>query len=458
MKQFILLVALTGFGVGASFAWTPYAGVALYYFYAILRPQYLWKWQLANYPSVGWSFYLAGAAVFGYLLWSAGFLSFGRKETSLMRFRPAFTWPHRLMMLFAFWICMSYVFSNDHEQSEAWFAEYLKIFAMYFLASRVVRTPGQVWGLYLLVTVALGYIAVEANWIYLETGNLVLYKAGFAGLDNNGAALMLALGVPLCYFAWEATAGHYRWAYLALIPVIIHAVLGTYSRGAMLSMIAAAPFYMVFARRRRFLLLVYLGVAVSLPFLAGKEIQDRFFSVQEREVDESWQSRQLSWKIAREIAWDYPVFGAGIRCSNAEMKQRGADMEGRTIHSQYLQVAADSGLFALATYLVMAAATFWAMGGAYLQLRRRTDPDAVRAVAVLGGVWCSLLTYLVGAVALSLEVFEASYLLFLLGAQVGALLHATDTLAAGGPSAAAVARPWAAGPGGLLGRYRPVGS
>lgn len=450
MKQFILLVGLTLFGVVASFSWTPYAGVALYYLYAVLRPQYLWKWQLAGYPSLGWSFYVAGAAIFGYILWTAGVLSFGRRDTSLMRYRPPFTWAHRAMMFFAFWVVMSYVFSNDHAQSEAWFGEYLKIFGMYFLASRVVRTPSQVFGLFALVTLAVGYIAFEANWIYLATGNLVLYKAGFAGLDNNGAGLMLALGVPLCYFAWEATRGYHRWLYLALIPVIIHAVLGTYSRGAMLSMIAAAPFYLLYTRKRKFLLLVYLGVAASLPFLAGKEIQDRFFSVKQAEADESFNSRRLSWKIATEIAWDYPIFGAGVRCSNAEMKERGADMEGRTIHSLYLQIAADSGFFALVSYLVMVGVTFAAIWRARVRLWPRADPEAKRAVALLGGVECALISFLVGAVALSLEVFEVSYLLFLMGAQVWALLNATDTLIPQQlPGATMRTRPWVYGPGGV---------
>lgn len=429
MKQYALLILVTAFCSFASFWWTPYAGVALYYLFAILRPQYLWEWQLQGVPVVlPWSFIVASAAIGGYLLWSAGILSYGRRETSLMRYRPKFTVAHWLMMLFAFWVSVSHFTAKNPDLGELWYGEYLKIFGMYYLASRVVRTPTQVWGLYLMIILATGYIAIEMNHIYVSTGKLILAKRGFAGLDNNGAALMLCLGVPLCYFAWECTEGRYRWGYLLLIPVIMHAVVSTYSRGAMISMAMAAPVFMLFSRKRRQLLCFYAVIGVLVTFMAGKEIQDRFFSIEQREMDDSYRSRLLSWGIAIEIASEYPIFGVGVRNSNAEMFSRGADMEGRTIHSQYLQIAADSGLCAAIIYVSLLLATFYCIARAAARVWNRTDYESRRARAMLGGVACSLISFCIGAFALSLEVFEVSYLLLFLGAQVWALLNAVDTV------------------------------
>jgi probable O-glycosylation ligase (exosortase A-associated) len=428
MKQFAFLFVITAFGMFASFWWTPYAGVALYYWYAILRPHYLWQWALTDAPiALPWSFLVAAAAIGGYLCWAGGLMTFGSRERSLMRYRPAFTVAHLMMMAFAAQILLSYIFSNNREHSEAWFGEYLKIFGMYFLASRVVRTPKQIWGLYVLIALALGYIAWEMNYIYLTTRQLTIAKNGFAGLDNNGAGLMLALGVPLCFFAWEFTKGWYRWLFLALIPFIIHAVMFSYSRGAMASMVAAGPFYFLYSRQKRFLVLVALVLVVAVPVMAGKEIRDRFFSIEKTESDDSFQVRWNSWKIAVEIAMDYPLVGAGVRCSNAEMKGRGADMENRTIHSQYLQLAADSGWPALVLYIGVVIATFYTIWRARIRLWRRTDPESVRAVAILGGVECAFITFLAGATLLSLEVFEIAYLVMLLGAQVWGLINAVDT-------------------------------
>src|SRR5947207_11500915 len=145
MKQVVLLSVLLVLGVGGSVFWTPAAGVGIYYLFAVLRPQYLWRFQLTPYPSVTWSFFVAVAAIGSYLLWSIGLLSYGKAERSVMRYSPAFTWAHRAMMVFAVWITLSYIFSNDQTRSEDWYGEYLKIFVMYYIAARVVRTPNQFW-------------------------------------------------------------------------------------------------------------------------------------------------------------------------------------------------------------------------------------------------------------------------------------------------------------------------
>ena len=54
------------------------------------------------------------------------------------------------------------------------------------------------------------------------------------------------------------------------------------------------------------------------------------------EEDGSAQSRFDSWRAAWLITRDYPIVGVGVRNANLFSEQYGADMEGRTIHSQYL--------------------------------------------------------------------------------------------------------------------------
>ncbi len=55
------------------------------------------------------------------------------------------------------------------------------------------------------------------------------------------------------------------------------------------------------------------------------------------------QSRFDSWKAGWLIASDYPVLGAGVRNADLLSHRYGADRIGRAIHSQYIQIAADSG-------------------------------------------------------------------------------------------------------------------
>lgn len=436
MNKFVFLVVLTfGVGVGGAALRGPMVPLLIYYLYAVLRPQFLWKWHLNQFPELGWSFYTAVAAIIAYPFWNVG--TFGSRNDPERRIHPPFTWAHQAMLLFFVWTTISYLTAEDQGRAWEYYWELCKVMMMYLLASQVVRSLWQVWYLYLTITGAMAYIAFDLLDVYLTTGYLVLFKRGYAGLDNNGAALMLAMGIPLCYFAWEATRGWYRWGFLLAIPAIAEVVMSSYSRGAMLSALFCAPLYLVYSRRRRFLLACYAAAAVGVPVVAGEEIKRRFFSVSEAKTgeDDSFNLRLMSWKAAALIANDYPVFGCGVRCSNNIIKWYGADMEGRTVHSLYLQFAADIGWLGLFWYLVAVGLTFLAIWRARRRLWAVRTPEADRAVAMLGGIECALITFLIGASALSLETFELPYLLLFLGAQVWAICNAQVSPPPGTPRA-----------------------
>jgi len=429
---FMMLTAMTG--LGGALMVGPIVPMYVYYFYASFRPQALWLWQLSAYPEFNWSLYTAGFALLSYLPWVFGIV--GSQKDPNRRVFPYFNWAHRAMIAFGIWMTLSYLFSNNMDRSWIYYEDFLKIFIMYLLGSQVIRSYKQIHVLYLIVTFSLGYIAFEMVQIYFTTGYLVLFRRGFAGLDNNGAALVLAMGIPLSYFAWEFTRGWYRWGFLLIIPIIAECIMSSYSRGAMISALAVAPFYLLYSRKKIFLLICMGMMAAAVPIVAGDEIKERFFSVNDREQDDSFQSRMASFRAAYLIANDYPVFGAGIRCSNLLTLKYGADMEGRTIHNTYLQIAADAGWTGMLLYLLLLAAAIFAMWRSRRRLWKRTDEESVRAVAMLGGIECALLTFMVGILALSLELVEVPYLMMLIGSQFWSILNAQVTPEPGTAAAA----------------------
>ena len=128
---------------------------------------------------------------------------------------------------------------------------------------------------------------------------------------------MLAMGVPVCILLWDGIRGRWRWFFLALVPVIVHAVLMTYSRGAMLSLLVVSPLIAV-RSQRRFQMAVFGAVLFfgAIPILAGPEIQARFLTLENNEEDDSANSRRGSWAAAWNMAKDNPIFGVGIRNAN----------------------------------------------------------------------------------------------------------------------------------------------
>jgi probable O-glycosylation ligase (exosortase A-associated) len=422
MKQTALMFVLLTLGTGGAMVFGPFLGVAIYYLFAVLRPQYLWQWALL--VDLRWSLYVAIATLAAALIYFPGGLH-GRTFTS----------THAAFFGFALWLTLSNLFAINTEISSLWYWEYFKIFIMFFCATFVVTELKQLRVLYLIAVFSLGYIAYEVNVLYLFSERLDIYRGGYGGLDNNGAGLMIAMGVPLAYFLWQYYQTWWRWVFAAMMPMMIHAVLMTYSRGAMVSLLLVSPLLILRSQRKTQMILAMVGCLLLVPMLAGQEIRVRFFSVDQYEQDASAQSRFDSWKAGWRIAQDYPILGAGIRNADLLSERYGADMVGRAIHSQYVQILADCGFPALAFYLLMLLGTWRALRRTQ-KLCGESDSDDDRLTYNLAcGVEGALAVFCVGAAFLSLDVFELPYLLILLGLKLS-LVSQEDPAAVTSPTTA----------------------
>jgi probable O-glycosylation ligase (exosortase A-associated) len=410
VNQLVFMVVTTLVGTLGVYVYNPFLGVAVYYLFAIMRPQYMWVWALPE--GISWSYYVALATM------------------SVTVVKPAamsFTRTHWILVCWALWIVVAYVNALNKDVGYFHFYEYVKIFVMFIVSARLLKSFQELWILLLIGALSLGYISYEINFNYFIDHRLDIFHYGYGGLDNNGAGLMLAMGVPMCYFVWEGSSSRFRWGFLILIPVIIHAVLMTYSRGAMVSLIAVIPLFLLRSRKRKFLLLWSVGIALLLPYMAGKEIRARFSSLEQSEADESANSRRASWAAAWGIAKDYPIFGVGVRNANLLAKRYGADVEGRTIHSQYLQAAADTGFVGLGIYCTLLVSTWLDLRQARLWARSRTDAEGLRVSALSAGAEGAMIVFGVGAFFLSLELFEIQYYIVLLAAQMAGLVQQRQT-------------------------------
>jgi len=409
MKHTLLVAGLMFLGCCGSLVWDPFLGVAVYYLFAVLRPQALWQWALP--PGVAWSFYIAIATLIG----TALHLTRIAGERRELRFESASNWAGWSAALFTACIAASTVQALNFDVAWDQFNEYGKILLMMFVALVVIRRFSQVRLVYSICLVALVYIAYEMNSRYLFQRYLMIVRRGFGGLDNNGAALMMAMAVPLCYFAFEGERRWFRWLYLIAIPPVLHCVLMSFSRGAMLSTLLYSPLLIARSRNKAFLLTTGMLFAVfGLPMLAGQQIRERFYSIQEYSEDASANSRFDSWKAAIKIAADYPILGVGPRNSNLLSYSYGADREGRTIHSQYLQIMADCGYISLVFYLLMVWFSWRSVCAARRKLKGRKDPPALQAVGIANGLEGSFAIFAIGGLFLSLEIFELPYVILAL--------------------------------------------
>lgn len=413
MKHILFLTCATLLG-GLGAIYHPFWGLLLYYTLAVLRPQYLWSWALPM--QLRWSLF-ASLIVFVSLLINAG-RGFFRLRLHLM---PC------LILLYCLLLLGSMLNAYFPQVAQHWGIEYGKIMLMALITSLILDRLWQVRTMYAMIVVAIGYVAWEINYLYLVENRLDIYHRGYGGLDNNGAGLMLAMCIPLAYaFATSAKSKIVKMGCWFVAILMLHATLMSYSRGAMLSLAVGVIWILINHRPRYQAGIMLLLIVLLVPMLAGQEIRERFFSTQNYNADQSAQSRFESWNAGWAIAMENPLTGQGIRNSAFFIQNYGADRVGRTIHSQYIQIAADSGILAMLTYIIIQITAFWSlrrtrnMCRKYVKDHRArapgTKPDHITEQTIQLSMGCeaSLLIFSFGAIFLSVEVVELPWLLLVL--------------------------------------------
>ncbi len=425
MKQFAFMAITLLLGTVGSFALSPVYGLAVYYLYAVLRPQFIWEWVEMfgiRLGEVNWSLPVALCTLLATLMWRAGLWTPLAAIKPPRYGNPKFTRSHYLFLAFTAWISHTFVTAQIHSVAWPYFVEYVKIFVMFICATLVLRTVRDLWIIYFVMLGASAYIAYELNYYYLAYRWIMVQHRGYGGLDNNGAALILAMGIPLAFFAWEATRRWWRWAYMLAIPILGHAVMLTYSRGAMLALIPCALLMWLRARNKAFMTVAYLIGFALVVGTTGKEIEERFMSIGKENTNARW----VTWDVAIRMANDRPIFGFGIRCSSQFIGKGDyvIPVDNLTIHSQYLQTAADSGWPALFLYVALLGSVLVGLWQTRRALRPFTDPDTQNVRSLASGLECALILFMVGAAFLSLEHFEMPYIVILLAVQLHAITRA----------------------------------
>ncbi len=419
MKQLVFMLILTLAGMFGAVI-HPFYGVLLYYGLAFLRPQALWGWALPQ--GVRWSLIAA-------LVTAGGIVLALPRKTWRLRFNGVAV----LILLFGLLVLVSVMLAQDPKLGQAWAVEYGKVFVMLIIASLVIDRLRHVHLIGGMILLCIGYIAWEMNARYVFEGSMDILTRGYAGFDNNGVGLLMAMGIPFAYaLARMLSPWWLRIACLGAGVLMINALMLSFSRGAMVSAVVGIGWLISQHRPRLHAAGFALICVLAVGILAGPQVRQRFLSIGNYHGDLSAQSRMSSWTAAWKMAWDHPWTGVGVRNSNHFGINYGSDHIGRTTHNQFLQTAADSGIPAMLVYLAICVWSMWRLQ----QVRRMTGngrrgpeddgphdapPLAYdRSTAVIAlGIQGSLLTFMAGGLFLSLEVFELPWLLMVLA---GALL------------------------------------
>lgn len=386
----------------------PMFGLMVYYAFAILRPTFLWFWSWNPYDQPRYSFYMAMSALAGWFFCGFGDWS-GLKSIRL---------PVLGYFLYLFGGLFSWKFFALRPDY-SWDAIYpqLTIGLMMLMAISLFRSEKAVRTLAWIVTASLGYLAWVFNSQYYFDGWNRIYWNGFGGIDNNGVAMIMVMGVPLSFFMGihEKRIWVKGLCFLAVL-LEIHVVLFSFSRGGQLGlcMVGAAVFVVALLTLPRKFVTVLLGVLFVIVGLrlAGAEVRARFMTIfadpEQREA--SAQSRLIIWPAAWKCFLEHPL-GLGPRGFNLVSHQYGLPPN-KSVHNLYIQTAVDYGIFGLIGLVTFYLASAWKS----LQLARSAIARQLRWPAYTGTMVCiSVGGMMLCSFFIGMESVEVGYIISLIG-------------------------------------------
>lgn len=199
-----------------------------------------------------------------------------------------------------------------------------KTLLMMFLCTAIVTTPERLHMLVRVVALSLGYLAVKTGVFVLATGfqEKVYGPEETYLFQENAIGIALAINLPLLVYLLRVERARWlRCLVVAMFVLSYPAVVGTFSRGAWLSLGAVSVLLALCSRRRilaiGLVLLLAVGGVTRQSFFVSDRVAARWDALVNYEEDSSAQSRFWSWEFCKRVGLARP-FGGGFNLYSIE--------------------------------------------------------------------------------------------------------------------------------------------
>ena len=380
-------------------------GVIGFYFFAILDPEWNWRWAVPDdlrFQFIIFLFIIAGLTLNG----------FKTQRISTVSRKGLIAG-----VAFLVWCWLSMQTSINATDSVIFMSYLWKILIVAFLAILTVDSHKKLWFLLVAISIAHGYNAYQINLDYLQKGfSTYAYRNWGTGVgDNNGYSLVclccLSISISIAVIANKHKTKIF-FMFIALMQA--HVILLLLSRGAMLASLLI-PFIVIWKTPRKsnnfayYILIAVLGFA-----LIGKSVSDEFATIftNQSERDSSAESRLTLWKIGIAITRDYPTLGCGPNAARRlvpKYSQGEFNSNQKALHNIFLDVSTGMGIPGLFLFLAFLLNPLVYCIRTLKNCRNPTIYTAKMSVIVGLPVYC------IGSLFSSGLLFEASYALLAIG-------------------------------------------
>lgn len=378
----------------------PFYGILLWTIVAFVNPQHLAYGYASTFPLAE---AVAIPTLAGFLMFNRGWWRLASREVVLM----AILWV---------WFTITSLVSvhtplfADHA-ADTWYR-------WKFVSKILLMTAGSICLIdsfkrlrifALVVAFSFGiFVAKDLPFMILTGGEFRLYGPAASMIaDNNDFGLALNMTVPLFFFLARTESNRrLKLVLYGLFLASIPAVFFTYSRGALVGLVAVS-FLMFLQMRQRMALIPVIALAVGFALVATPQAwRDRMSTLgEDKERDPSAMNRINAWNFSWNLAQDFPLTGGGFETFTPELFKRYApnarDVKGP--HSVYFGVLAEHGFTGLFLYLMLVFSSLVSTFSLAGRARRNGDE---RALAYANMFRLSLVGFLTSGLFLGRAYFD----------------------------------------------------
>ncbi len=336
-----------------------------------------------------------------------------------------------LLFFFLFWVCLSTAFGVAPANARIdEITKLVKIVVFTVVISGLVTTRLRVHALLIGIALGMGYHGASQGAKFILSGGAhrVFGPASSIIGDNNHFALAMIFLLPIVFYLFMYSEKRLvRLAFLGAGGLIFVSVIGTFSRGGLIALVAVGLFWL-FRSRHKFVLLIGLSLAFAfIVYFAPENWFGRMSTIQEADKDGSFMGRVVAWKISTLLALDHPILGGGITAiQNNDIWHYYAarfgqlsfiptpppDDKAHAAHSVYFQLLADVGFVGLGIFLLILLRAWRSCSKLIKQTAKIPELEWVNNLARAFQV--SFVAYSVAGAALNMAYFEMYYVFIVL--------------------------------------------
>ncbi|MHB8426020.1 MAG: putative O-glycosylation ligase, exosortase A system-associated [Gammaproteobacteria bacterium] len=336
-----------------------------------------------------------------------------------------------LLFFFLLWTGITTLFAAESASAWQTWEEFAKIQVMVFVTLMLVNTRQRMHWLVWIIVISLGFYGLKgAVFTLLKGGEHHVYgpPASFIA-DNNALALALCMTLPLMrYLQLYSSHKAVRIAMGLAMFLTGVTILGTYSRGGLLTLVIVGGVLFLKNRRRLGILAAIVIVGLTAYHFMPVKWTERMDTLHHAEETDSAQERIQSWEFAVNVAIHRPLVGGGFNAYESDSLWRSFGPEGaiqRAVHSVYFRVLGEQGFPGLILFLALLAASWRSCG----QVRKKTrnSPENKWAYDLASMLQVSLVAFVAAGAFLPMTYFDLTYQLMALCALLrGYLLQQSE--------------------------------